>query len=589
MAISKNLQDKLALLPDSPGCYIMKDENGEILYVGKAKVLKNRVRSYFHGTHNYKTTKLVSKIRDFEFICTASEKESLLLEINLIKKHRPPFNIMLMDDTSYPYIAISRDQNFTVRVIRKIKNKTSNKEEYFGPYPSSSSASEMVRLINQLFPIRKCTKMAKQPCLYYHIHQCLGPCFQQIDPNVLEDYKKRIRRLLQGDAKELLDMLQAQMLEASENLQFEKAQDILTSIQAIENVLEKQTIDFKDSKSRDVFGYYEEKGYISFQGFFIRRGQLLARNQKVMPVYEDNEDAFSSYILQYYENNIVPAEILVPEGTDCEALSQALDTKVRIPVRGEKKKLVDLVLKNAQEAHEQKFQMVFRKNNQIENANEQLSQLLGADIHTIEIFDNSHIQGTFNVSGLVTFKDGVPDKQNYRHYKLDGYRSDIDSMKEVIYRRYFRLLREQKKMPDLLIVDGGAQQILAAKEIKDMLDLNLRLCGLVKDDKHSTRALMNEDLQEIPLSKESELFFMLTRMQDEVHRFAISYHRKLRDKSMTVSVLDTIEGVGEIRRKALIKEFKSMKRIKEASVEELEKVVPRQVAENIYNRLHDVL
>lgn len=567
----------------------MKDENGEILYVGKAKVLKNRVRSYFHGTHNYKTTKLVSKIRDFEFICTASEKESLLLEINLIKKHRPPFNIMLMDDTSYPYIAISRDQNFTVRVIRKIKNKTSNKEEYFGPYPSSSSASEMVRLINQLFPIRKCTKMAKQPCLYYHIHQCLGPCFQQIDPNVLEDYKKRIRRLLQGDAKELLDMLQAQMLEASENLQFEKAQDILTSIQAIENVLEKQTIDFKDSKSRDVFGYYEEKGYISFQGFFIRRGQLLARNQKVMPVYEDNEDAFSSYILQYYENNIVPAEILVPEGTDCEALSQALDTKVRIPVRGEKKKLVDLVLKNAQEAHEQKFQMVFRKNNQIENANEQLSQLLGADIHTIEIFDNSHIQGTFNVSGLVTFKDGVPDKQNYRHYKLDGYRSDIDSMKEVIYRRYFRLLREQKKMPDLLIVDGGAQQILAAKEIKDMLDLNLRLCGLVKDDKHSTRALMNEDLQEIPLSKESELFFMLTRMQDEVHRFAISYHRKLRDKSMTVSVLDTIEGVGEIRRKALIKEFKSMKRIKEASVEELEKVVPRQVAENIYNRLHDVL
>ncbi|MDO4467666.1 MAG: excinuclease ABC subunit UvrC [Bacillota bacterium] len=589
MAISKHLQDKLALLPDSPGCYIMKDENGEILYVGKAKVLKNRVRSYFHGTHNYKTTKLVSKIRDFEFICTASEKESLLLEINLIKKHRPPFNIMLMDDTSYPYIAMSRDKNFTVRAIRKIKNKTSKKEEYFGPYPSSSSANEMVRLINQLFPIRKCKTMAKQPCLYYHIHQCLGPCTQEIDDALLEDYKKRIRRLLQGDAKELLDSLNQEMLEASENLQFEKAKDILTSIQAIENVLEKQTIDFKDHKSRDVFGYYEEKGYISFQAFFIRQGKLLARNQKVVPVYEDSEDAFESYILQYYENNLVPYEILVPKGCDTEALSQALDTKVRIPERGEKRQLVDLVLKNAKEAHEQKFQMVFRKNNQIENANEQLCSLLGSTIHTIEIFDNSHIQGTFNVSGLVTFKDGVPDKKNYRHYKLDGYRSDIDSMKEVIYRRYFRLLREQKSMPDLLIVDGGAQQIQAAKEIKDMLDLDLKICGLVKDDKHSTRALMDENFIEIPLDKQSELFFMLTRMQDEVHRFAISYHRKLRGKSMTVSVLDTIEGVGEARRKALLKEFKSMKRLKEASVEELEKIVPRQVAENVYNRLHDVI
>lgn len=581
--ISQHLQDKLALLPDQPGCYIMKDENQNILYVGKAKVLKNRVRSYFHGVHDNKTTRLVSHIRDFEFIVTGSEKEALLLEINLIKKHTPPFNIMFMDDKSYPYIAISSDKNFTVRLTRQTKDK---KSIYYGPYPSSQSANEIVRLINQIFPIRKCKNLPKQPCLYYHMHQCLGYCIKDIEESEIDSYKKQIRKFLDGDAKEILDSLQEQMTKASDELRFERAQDIYNTIQAIHHVLEKQTIDFKDRTNRDVFGYYEEKGYISFQGFFIRQGKLLERTLSINPIYEESMDAFVSFIVQYYQNNVIPKEILVPEGTPVEMLEEALQTHVHIPLRKEKKKLVDLVIKNAKTAHEQKFQLILRKDKQLEQANQKLSQIFQAPIHTVELFDNSHISGTYNVSGLVVFVDGKEDKSQYRHYKLDGYRSDLDSMKEVVYRRYFRLLKEQKPMPDLLLVDGGALQINAAKEIKEMLDLDLRIAGLVKDDKHNTRALLNENLEEIPLDKEEPLFFLLTHMQDEVHRFAISYHRKLRSKGMTKSILDEINGIGPKRKKELLKHFKSMKKIKEASVQELCEVLPESVAKEVFTQLH---
>ena len=585
MAISQNLQDKLALLPDQPGCYIMKDEKGEILYVGKAKVLKNRVRSYFHGVHNEKTTRLVSHIRDFEFIVTDSEKESLLLEINLIKKHHPPYNIMLMDDKSYPYIVMTHDDYFAVRLSRRV---TSKKDTSFGPYPSSGAANEIVKLINTLWPIRKCRTIPKQVCLYYHMHQCLGPCIHEVDKEQMATYRKEISAFLKGDADAILKQLQEKMMKASENLQFEKAQEYRDMIVSIHHVMEKQIIDFKDRKDRDVFGWYEDKGYISLQGFFIRDGKLLGRNFTVMPIYEETMDAFVSFILQYYQNNVIPKEILVPEGTPTDILEDTLGVHVYIPQRGDKKTLVDLVCKNAKTAHEQKFELVFRKQHELDQANEQLASIFHAPIHTVELFDNSHLSGTFNVSGLVVFVDGKPDKNQYRHYHLDTYRSDLDSMKEVVYRRYVRLLKEHKPMPDLLLVDGGAQQIEAAKEIRDMLDLDLRIAGLVKDDKHNTRALMNDQLEEIPLKKESSLFFLLTRMQDEVHRFAISYHRKLRNQAMTKSILDTVEGIGPARKKALMKTFKSMKRMREASVEELSQVVPKGVAQSLYDRLHEV-
>ena len=584
MPLTDHIAHKLALLPDSPGCYIMKDENGEILYVGKAKVLKNRVRSYFHGVHNNKTTKLVARIQDFEFIRTATEKEALLLEINLIKKHRPPFNIMFMDDKMYPYIEVTKGPDFSVRIVRKITNR---KNDYFGPYPVSTYAYDMVKLINQLFPIRKCRTMGKSACLYYHLHQCMGFCFKDIDENQALDYRARIIRFLKGHTDEVKGELEEKMKAASENLQFERAQELLEQIRSIDYIQEKQTIDFKRTDNFDVFGWYEDKGYLSIQGFFVREGKLLERNMSVSPVYEDAQDAFLSYILQYYQTNSVPKLVLVPKGTPSEMLEETLQTKVVIPERGERKKLVDLVRENAKEAHEQKFQLILRKDRELDGAMRKLSTIFHKPVHTVELFDNSHISGSYNVSGLVSFKDGKPDKSNYRRYQLDGYRSDFDSMKEVVARRYGRLKAEHKPMPDLLLVDGGAAQIHAAMAIRDELGVPLTIAGLVKDDKHSTRALMDENLEEIPLDKTDPLFFLLTRMQDEVHRFALTYHQKLHSKGMTRSIVDDVPGIGPARKKMLQNKWPSLKKMKQATLEDFESVLPEKTARLLYLRLHE--
>lgn len=584
MPLTDHIASKLALLPDKPGCYIMKDENGEILYVGKAKVLKNRVRSYFHGVHNNKTTKLVARIQDFEFIQTSTEKEALLLEINLIKKHRPPFNIMFMDDKMYPYIEVTKGPEFSVRITRKVANR---KNDYFGPYPVSTYAYDMVKLINQLFPIRKCRTMKKAPCLYYHMHQCMGFCFQKVDEKEALKNREKIVRFLKGYTDEVKGELQQKMKAASENLQFERAQELLEQIRSIDYIQEKQTIDFNKNDAFDAFGWYEDKGYLSIQGFFVREGKLLERNMSVSPVYEDSEDAFLAYILQYYQTNAVPKQIYVPAGTDVKALEETLQTKIIIPQRGERKKLIDLVHENAKEAHEQKFQLTYRKDRELESANRHLSKIFHKPVHSVELFDNSHISGAYNVSGLVVFKDGKPDKSQYRKYQLDEYRSDTDSMKEVVRRRYGRLQKEDKPMPDLLLVDGGVGQIHAAQSIRDELGLNLTIAGLVKDDKHSTRALLNEQLEEIPLDKTDPLFFLLTRMQDEVHRFAISYHKQLRSKGQTRSILDDIPGVGPARKKLIRQNWPSLKKMRAASVEDFAKVLPEKTAELLYKRLHD--
>lgn len=584
MPLTDHIAQKLELLPDSPGCYIMKDENQEILYVGKAKVLKNRVRSYFHGVHNNKTTKLVSRIRDFEFIRTGTEKEALLLEINLIKKYRPPFNIMFMGDKMYPYIEVTKGADFTVRITRRLKK---NNSDIFGPYPVSTYAYDMVKLINQLYPIRKCRTMGKSACLYYHMHQCLGFCFKEVDEEAALKNRAKIIRFLKGYTDEIKGELTEKMQAASASLQFERAQELLEQIRSIDYIQEKQVIDFTVRDSFDVFGWYEDKGYLSIQGFFVREGKLLERNMSVSPVYEESQEAFLSYILQYYSTNKVPRLIYVPEGTNVDILAEALQTKVVIPQRGSRKKLVDMVHANAKEAHDQKFQYVYRKDREIETANLKLSAIFHKPIHTIEMFDNSHISGAYNVSGLVAFRDGKPDKSNYRKYQLSEYRSDTDSMKEVIERRYSRLTKENKPMPDLLIVDGGAAQIHAAMAIRDELGADLTIAGLVKDDKHTTRALLNENLEEIELDKTHPLFFMLTRMQDEVHRFAITYHKHLRAKGMTKSILDDIPGIGPARKKQIQSAFPSMKKMKAATQADFEAIVPEKVAQLLYRRLHE--
>lgn len=584
MAISAHLQAKLELLPDKPGCYIMKDEKGNILYVGKAKVLKNRVRSYFHGVHNYKTTKLVMQIADFEFLVTGSEKEALLLEINLIKKHRPPFNIMFMDDKTYPYIEVTSDDNFTVRISRKVTNK---KNQYFGPYPSGTAAYEIVKLLHSLFPIRKCKTIPGTPCLYYHMHKCLAPCIQEVSSEENQKIRKQVVDFLKGNCQPVLEDLQSRMEAYAQDLQFERAQEVLEMIQSIHHIQEKQTIDFQDRKDRDVFGWYEDKGYVAFQGLIIRDGKMLERSLSITPIYEDVQDAFVAFLGQYYEKNTVPKEILVPASTPVEILETMLGTKVKIPVKGEKKKLLDMAMANARTAHEQKFSLVYKKDKDLEMANQHLSRIFHKPIHTIEIFDNSHISGTHNVSGLVVFEDGKPATGKYRKYQLKEYRSDTDSMQEVITRRYGRLAREKGPMPDLLLVDGGIGQIHAAQKALDALGVSLTLAGLVKDDKHATRALLMADGSQADLNKEDPLFFLLTRIQDEVHRFAIAYHRQKRAKSMLHSILDDVPGIGPKRQEALRKAFGSVKAMKAASLQELEQVVPSAQAAALYARLHE--
>ncbi len=562
----------------------MKNKDGDINYVGKAKKLKQRVRQYFVGAHDFKTTRLVSNIDDFEYIVTSSEKEALLLEINLIKKHTPPYNIMFMDDKSYPYLKLTKENAPVLKVVRNTKER---KAYYFGPFPDSGAAWETAKLLNRIYPLRKCRRMPKKECLYYHMGQCLAPCIRDIDERVYADMVSGIQKFMRGDVREMLDTLHREMEQASEELLFEKAQEKLSLIHAIEHVTAKQQIDFKDRKDRDVFGYYVDKGYISIQGFFLRGGKLLERTLSIEPLYENEADAFVSFILQYYANNPLPQEILIPKEYDITHLEEILDTKILQPLRGDKLKLVDMVLANAKNAHEQKFELVERKESRRYEGMEQLCNLLQKEIHRIELFDNSHISGTHNVSGMVVYRDGEPSKKDYRTFRLGEYISDLDSMKEVIYRRYFRLLKEGARFPDLLIVDGGYLQIEAAREIIEALDIPLTICGLVKDDNHRTSNLMDVNGNILPVKRDSSLFFLLTQMQDEVHRFAISYHRKLRGKAMTKSILDEVEGIGEVRKKEIWKHFKSLKRLKEATIEEIRQVVPEKVAQNIYNILHN--
>lgn len=584
MANMAKVSDKLAILPALPGCYLMKNAAGDIIYVGKAKLLKNRVRQYFVGAHDYKTQKLVSNIDDFEYIVTGSEKEALLLEINLIKKHTPPYNIMFMDDKTYPYLKLTKERAPVLKVVRNTKDK---KAEYFGPFPDSGAAWQTMRLLNRLYPLRKCRNLPKKACLYYHLHQCLGPCIREVDESVYQQMAQEIRKFLKGDVKDILDQLKSEMEQATEELAFEKAQEKLELIQAIEHVTARQQIDFKDRKDRDVFGYYFDKGYISIQGFFLRGGKMLERTLSITPLYEEADEAFTSFIVQYYQQHPYPQELLLPSDYAITQLSEVLEVKILQPVRGDKKKLVDMVQKNAQNAHLQKFELMERKQNEKEQAMRQLSHLLQKEIHRIEIFDNSHISGTFNVSGMVVYKDGEPSKQDYRLFKLGQYISDLDSMKEVVYRRYFRLLKEDGRFPDLLIMDGGYLQVSAAKEILDALEIPLTICGLVKDDHHRTSNLIDSAGNILPVHRDSPLFFLLTRMQDEVHRFAISYHRRVRSKALTKSILDEVEGIGDVRKKEIWKKFKSMKQLKAASVEEIAQVIPQAVAENLYNLLHN--
>ncbi|HAE15099.1 MAG TPA: excinuclease ABC subunit C [Erysipelotrichaceae bacterium] len=581
------LKAKLANLPDEPGSYQMKDKNGEIIYVGKAKNLHNRVNQYFTGAHDFKTTKLVSNIDDFDFIVTRSEKEALILEINLIKKYRPKYNIMFIDDSSYPYIKLTKEKYPRLMIARDMKKDRNAR--YFGPFPDATAARNTLKILQTLYPFRKCTKLPDKVCLYYHMGQCLGPCEYEISPEEYEKMSDGVTSFLNGDTKEITKELNRKMLEASENLEFEKAAQYLEMITSIERVIDRQMIETDKKGTRDVFAWYEDRGYLAITGFLVRNGTVLNKEFRLKPLYGDAAEEFQSFLLQFYEDHPKPKELVL--SAECESFQQDLqDTlgmAVFIPKKGYRQKLIDMCIENAKQQLNLKFDAAEQQNSMTENAVKQLSELAGRPMRRVELFDNSHISGQFTVASCVVYEDGVPDRKSYRLYKLHTGNSDVDSMKEVVYRRYFRLLKENGRMPDGILVDGGRTQIEAAKEIIDSLGIDIKIMGLVKDDRHNTNALMDTDFRTFDIDRDSGLFFLLTRMQDEVHRRAISYHRKLRSKAQTKSILDEVEGVGPKRKQKLLKAFGNFTNLKNADVEAIAEVVPMETAEKVYAALHD--
>ncbi|MEC0306776.1 excinuclease ABC subunit UvrC [Paenibacillus lautus] len=647
----ENIRHKLALLPDQPGCYLMKNHEGTIIYVGKAKVLKNRVRSYFTGSHNGKTQMLVSEIRDFEYIVTGSNMEALILECNLIKTHQPRFNVLLKDDKTYPYLKITNEEHPRLEVTRRVLK---DKAKYFGPYPNAYAAQQTKKLLDRMYPLRKCGVMPKEVCLYYHMGQCLAPCVKEIPKSAYEQITGEITSFLSGGHEEIKKELQRKMQEAAEDLYFERAKELRDQIIHIDTLMEKQKITTTDTRDRDVFGYAVDKGWMCVQILYMRQGKMVQRNKSVFPFYGDAHSDFMSFIAQYYSDNpALPQEILLPEplwideadpesvagtaadeggrnaeaavvtanplsaGTSDEqqaalaeaqekqaeaagivdaaggaaALQEWLGVKVHVPQRGLKKQMVGMALDNAKVSLDEKFRLIERDEERTSVAAANLGEVIGLQsLNRIEAFDNSNIQGTNPVSAMVVFTNGKPDRKEYRKYKIRTVLGpdDYDTMREVIRRRYERVLKENLPLPDLIVVDGGKGQISAAIDVlENELGLFIPVCGLVKDAKHKTAQLMVGDPPEpVTLPRDSQEFYLLQRIQDEVHRFAISFHREQRGKSMVSSKLDSIPGIGEKRRKLLLKHFGSVKKIKEASVEDFK---PLSIGEKLATEILKVL
>lgn len=583
---SEHIEQKLALLPDLPGSYQMKDVNGKIIYVGKAKNLKNRVRSYFKSEHTGKTAQLVENIADFDFIVTSSEKESLLLEITLIQKYQPYYNIRLKRGTGYPYIKITHESDPKLELANDVKEDGA---QYFGPYPNVYAAQETLHFLQKVYPLRRCNGYQGRPCLYANMGQCLGPCYRKVPFTEYLDQIKKIQRFLDGDTKEVTKVLQGKMADAAEKLEFERAADLRDQLKFIETTVEKQKIISKDGTPRDLFNFYMDKGWLSVQVFFIRQARLMKREKRTFAIVDSPEEELTSFILQFYnrKNAVLPKEILVPAGVDKQIISEVLNVPVRTPQRGEKRDLLDLAEKNAKIVLDEKFRLMEMNESKTNGAMQEIADALGLDhIHRIEAFDHSHTQGEEMVSAMVVFEDGVPNKNKYRKYKtktVDHADERAETM-EVIRRRYTRLLKEHAEMPDLILMDGGVIQLNAAREvIEDELGLAIPVAAMVKNDQHKTADLLREEGEpHVNLDPKSQGFFLLQRIQDEVHRFAITFHRQLRSKSSLGSKLDEIAGVGPKTRQKLLTKFGSLKKIANASIEELREVV---VSEKVANAI----
>ncbi len=574
-------KEELSLVPHLPGCYLMKNKDNIVIYVGKSKNLKNRLSSYFQREHTGKTMMLVREIDHFEYIVTNTEMESLLLEINLIKKYNPKYNILYRDDKSYPYIELTSDKVPILRIVRRI-NVKKVKNNFFGPYPNVGAARKVVEILNRVYPLRKCKTYEKRECLYYHIGQCLGYCTHDVEPDRIKEMKSEIISFLNGNTKVLTDKITEKMKIYSDNMEYEKALEYKELLNYINITTEKQKVDLDNSVNIDVASYYTKDNYISIQILFIRGGKLLDRNRNIFPMIDTEEEEFSRYLSEFYNKNVsIPKEVLVPDIINKEVFEEVFNIKFMTPVKGEKKRILDLAYDNARIYYEEQMTYIKRDEDKITNALEELKDKLKLDsVDRIELFDNSNLFGTFNVSGMVVFVDGKPSKNDYRKFKITNDKNDdYGTMREVIYRRYFRVLKDGLVKPNLVIVDGGLGQINVAREVINELGLDIPVCGLKKDDKHATNVLLGfNPVVEIPIDKRSDLFLLLTKMQTEVHNFTISYHKQIRSKGALSTVLDNIEGIGEVRKNKLLKKYKTISKMKEASLEELEEILPKEVA-----------
>jgi excinuclease ABC subunit C len=580
------LKEKLAILPDHPGCYLMKDRQGTIIYVGKAKVLKQRVRSYFTGSHDGKTQRLVTEIVDFETIITSSDIEALVLELNLIKQYDPKYNVMLKDDKSYPYLKITAERHPKLVITRRVQK---GKGKYFGPYPNAFAATETKKLLDRIYPYRKCEVLPNRACLYYHLGQCLAPCINEVEVETYKEMTLNITRFLNGGYKEVKKDLTEKMALAAESLEFERAKEYRDQITNIEMVMEKQTMTMNDFTDRDIFGYAVDKGWMCVQVFFVRQGKLIERDVSIFPLYQDPDEEMLTFIGQFYSvsNHIKPREILLPTAVDAGIVRQLLDINVYIPQRGKKKSLVELATKNAKISLSEKFQLIERQESRTIGACEDLGEAMNIAVpFRIEAFDNSHTYGADPVSAMVSFVDGKPNRKDYRKYKTKNaaMHDDYAAMREVVRRRYTRVLKDELPLPDLIVIDGGKGHMEVARSvIEDELGLSIPIAGLAKDEKHQTSQLLyGNPIEVVPLKSTSEAFYLLQRIQDEVHRFAITFHRQRRGANSITSVLDDIPGVGPKRKTQLLKHFGSVKKIREATSSELQEAgIPKKLSEAI--------
>lgn len=579
------IKDKLRLVPEKPGCYLMKNADGTIIYVGKAKNLKRRVSSYFNKVQTGKTLALVRNIKDFEYIVTNTETESFILEINLIKKHNPKYNILLKDDKTYPYIVLTNEKYPSVRIVRSKKRKKI-KGKVFGPFPNVTSARNTVNLINRLYPLKKCVKLKKDLCLYYHIGECLGYCKKKIDKSVIDDMIKDITRVLNGDYKFVTKKLEEEMEKASNNLNYERALELKNLITDIKNTISKQVIVSNIKYNFDVFGFCEIDNFINISVLIVRDGVVTGRVNKIIDNYIDNVDTYSRFILDFYDKYDKPKKVVVNDFST-SGLEELLDISVVVPKKGDIKKILNMSNLNAEIVLKEKIEKIKKDDKIRYESIEYLRELLGLrKLERIELFDNSHLFGTYYVGAMVVFRDFLPDKNEYRKYKIDkDVKDDLSAMREVVYRRYYKALLEKTELPDLVIVDGGELQLAATLEVINSLNLDIMVVGLKKDDKHRTNKLVLSNMKEIDIENKN-VFVYLYKMQEEVHRFAITYHRNIKNKGMLKSVLEEVPGVGEVRRKELLKKYPSISKIKNASVEELSTIIPKDVAINLLEFLN---